>query len=106
MRIPEASPIGEELRSIQLRPSCERVVTVFARLVLSIVCLLIGMPAATVATKPTPSLPGSAASIFGLGARGRYTTYASDSSVLACGGVCPGLCPCPSALKDGGTLDI
>jgi len=106
MRIPESSPIGQEPRSIQLRPSCERIVTVFARLVPSFVCLLIGVPAAMIATDSTVSPPGHAARIFGLGAKGRSGTYVSDSSVLACGGVCPGVCPCPSALKDGDPVDI
>jgi hypothetical protein len=102
MKILEVFPT----RIVQSRLSCERVVTVFARLVLSMVYLLIGVSAATVATEPTVSLPGYAGSIFALGAKGRYITYALDSPVLACGGVCPGLCPCPSASKDGDTLDI
>jgi hypothetical protein len=103
MRIPEKSPTGEEPRSIQVPPLRKRVVTMFATLALAIVCILTGMPAATA---PTVSFPGCAANISGPCAKGTYIPYASDSSALACGGECPGLCPCPSALKDDSTLDV
>lgn len=78
MRIPERSLAGEEPRNIQVPPSRKRAMTMFATLALTIVCILTGMPA----------------------------PYAPDSSVLACGGECPGLCPCPSAPEGGSTLDI
>jgi hypothetical protein len=86
MRIPEISPTGQEPR----RPFYTRTATVLATLALPIVYILTGMPAATA---PALSLPGCAGSI-------------SDSSVVACGGECPGLCPCPFALKDAHALDV
>lgn len=108
MRIFETSSTGEEPRNVQRWPSHKRAATVFAMLGLTIACILTGMPAATAATAataPTVSLPGRAGNIFDSGAKGRYITYVTDSSVLACEGECPGLCPCPYAFKGDETLD-
>lgn len=93
MRIPETSPVGEAPRSIQAQPSRKRIVTVFATFTLAIVCILTGTPAATALTVNLPSCAGSTS---GLCARGMYIPSTSDFLALACGGECPGFCPCPS----------
>lgn len=82
----------------------KRIVTAFGMLALVIVCFFTGASAATAATVPTANLPGSASDNPGSCARATHISSASDSSVLACGGECPGFCPCPvSELKDGDT---
>lgn len=79
MMIPEPLPARGAPRSIQAQPPRERTVTLFATFALIATCILTGAPAATTATAPTVH------------------------PALACGGACPGLCPCPSELKDGST---
>lgn len=96
MRIPETCPGGEEPISIQAQPSRKRTVTVFATFVLAIVCILTGTSVATAATAPTINLPSCAGSNSGPCVRGMYIPFTSDSPALACGGECPGFCPCPS----------
>jgi hypothetical protein len=82
MKIPEIPLVGEASRSIQAQPSRTRIVTVFVTFALTIVCILAGAPAATAATAPT------------------VIPSASDRSFHACGGECPGFCPCPSQYAD------
>lgn len=101
MRVPEKSPAGKTPRSIQEQPLRKRTVTVLATFVLALACILTGTPAATAATVPAVNLAGCADDTSGPCAREMYIPSASDSAVLACGGACPGLCPCPSELKDG-----
>ncbi len=103
MMIPETLPVRGAPRSIQAQPPRKRTVTVFATFVLITVCILTGAPAATAAAAPTVTLPGCAGDSSGPCAGGMYIRFASDSPALACGGACPGVCPCPSELKDGST---
>lgn len=103
MRIPEAPPAGEAPRNIQTQPSRKRIVTLFVTFVLTTVGMLAGAPAATASTAPTVNPPSCAGDTSGPGDRGMYISSASDSSALACGGECPGFCPCPPESKDDST---
>jgi hypothetical protein len=99
MRIPEKSPTGKKLTNMQMQSSPKRVAAVFATLALAIVCVFTGMLAAITATAPNVSLPGCADGISSFCTKGIYISYASDSSSFACGGECPGVCPCPYAFE-------
>jgi hypothetical protein len=84
MRVTEASPRGEALKGIvRAQPSRARAATLLGALILAICCVPTGTP---VGTAPSGSLSGI--------------------SFLACGGACPGICPCPYQLKGGSTLDL
>jgi hypothetical protein len=87
MRILE-DPSEETSRTMQVPPPSRKCVsTAFATFALVFGCILAGMP---VATAPTANLSG-----------GMRIPSASASLILACGGACPGLCPCPSELNVG-----
>ena len=97
MRIPETPLVGDAPRSIQAQRPRKRTVTVFATFSLIAVCSLTGAPAATAVTAPTVNLLSCAGNSPGpCGGGGMYIPSASDRPFLACGGACPGFCPCPS----------
>jgi hypothetical protein len=85
-------PFREAPRRIQVQPSRKCAVTSFATFYLVIGCILAGMP---VTTAPTVNLSG-----------GMRIPSASASLILACGGACPGLCPCPSGLNVGSMSNL
>lgn len=99
-------PVGETPESIQVQSSDKRIMAALAVLVLTIACLLAGTPVAATATAPTVSLSGRASETSSPYARGMRILSASDSLVLACGGECPGLCPCPIPESKSGSALI
>lgn len=92
MRILAKPPEEEAPRSIQASPLRKRIITAFAAFALVIFCVFSGMPAATA---PTANLAGW-----------MRIPSASPSLIFACGGACPGLCPCPSKLRVGSMLSL
>lgn len=85
-------PSREAPRRIQVQPSRKCAVTAFATFSLVIGCILAGMP---VTTAPTANISGE-----------MRIPSASASLILACGGACPGLCPCPSELNVGSMSNL
>jgi hypothetical protein len=86
MRILEG-PSRKAPRRIQVQSSRKHTLTAFATWALVIGWILAGMPVATAATANL--------------SEGMRIPSASASLMLACGGACPGLCPCPSELNVG-----
>ncbi len=96
MKIPETPPVGEAPR-IQAQPSRKRTVTLFTTFALTVVCILAGAPAATAASASTVNLLSCADDTPGpCAAGGTHILSASNLPFPACGGECPGFCPCPS----------
>lgn len=92
MRIPAQSASKEASRITHISPLRKRTMTMLAALALVFGCILTGMSAATA---PTADLPG-----------GMRMPSTSESLILACGGACPGICPCPYELKDDSMLNF
>lgn len=83
MRISEKYSRGEALTIIRKPTVRKRTVTAFVTFSLVIAGML-------AAAAPTVNLSGQ-----------MRIPATSKSLILACGGACPGLCPCPSELKVG-----
>ena len=80
------------LRAFYPSETSRPIKTALATLALTFVYVLTGMPTATT---PTANLPG-----------GTHIQSTSESLVLACGGQCSGLCPCPSGLSNSGMASV
>lgn len=80
-------------KSIQASPLCRRTITAVATLALVVGGILASIPTAAAPT----------ANIF---SKRILMPSASKSVILACGGVCPGICPCPSTLTVGDMVHL
>jgi hypothetical protein len=89
VKFPAKSHRKEAPRRIQVTPLRKHTVTVLSTFALVIGCILTGMSATAA---PTANPHGGPS--------------ASEPLILACGGVCPGICPCPSELRVGSMFNL